>query len=42
MLLGGTGFFMDKFRASEGDALVWPHGHGNERLKVFKEGLGRV
>jgi uncharacterized protein (AIM24 family) len=29
MLLGGSGFFMDKFRASEGDALVWLHGHGN-------------
>ena len=29
MLLGGSGFFMDKFRASDGDALVWLHGHGN-------------
>jgi uncharacterized protein (AIM24 family) len=29
MLLGGSGFFMDKFRASSGDALVWLHGHGN-------------
>jgi uncharacterized protein (AIM24 family) len=29
MLLGGTGFFMDKFRATDGDALVWLHGHGN-------------
>jgi uncharacterized protein (AIM24 family) len=29
MLLGGSGIFMDKFRASEGDALVWLHGHGN-------------
>lgn len=29
MLLGGTGFFIDKFRATEGDAIVWLHGHGN-------------
>ncbi len=29
MLLGGSGFFIDKFRATEGDALVWLHGHGN-------------
>lgn len=29
MLLGGSGFFMDKFRATNGDALVWLHGHGN-------------
>jgi uncharacterized protein (AIM24 family) len=29
MVLGGSGFFMDKFRATEGDALVWLHGHGN-------------
>jgi uncharacterized protein (AIM24 family) len=29
MLLGGSGFFMDKFSATNGDALVWLHGHGN-------------
>jgi uncharacterized protein (AIM24 family) len=29
MLLGGSGFFIDKFRATDGDALVWLHGHGN-------------
>jgi uncharacterized protein (AIM24 family) len=29
MLLGGSGIFMDKFRATNGDALVWLHGHGN-------------
>ncbi|MDE3070467.1 MAG: AIM24 family protein, partial [Acidobacteriota bacterium] len=29
MLLGGSGIFMDKFRATDGDALVWLHGHGN-------------
>ena len=36
MLLGGSGFFMDKFRATDGDALVWLHGHGN----VFLVNLG--
>ncbi len=36
MLLGGSGVFMDKFRATEGDALVWLHGHGN----VFLVELG--
>jgi uncharacterized protein (AIM24 family) len=25
MLLGGTGFFVDKFRATTGDAIVWLH-----------------
>jgi len=29
MLAGGSGFFIDKFRATSGDALVWLHGHGN-------------
>jgi len=29
MLVGGSGFFMDKFRATNGDALLWLHGHGN-------------
>jgi uncharacterized protein (AIM24 family) len=36
MLLGGTGWFMDKFKATHGDALVWLHGHGN----VFLAELG--
>jgi uncharacterized protein (AIM24 family) len=36
MLLGGSGFFMDKFAATDGDALVWLHGHGN----VFLVELG--
>jgi uncharacterized protein (AIM24 family) len=38
MLLGGSGFFMDKFRASDGDALVWLHGHGNVFLVSLDEG----
>ncbi len=38
MLLGGSGFFMDKFRATEGDAIVWLHGHGNVFLVALGEG----
>jgi uncharacterized protein (AIM24 family) len=29
MLLGGSGLFIDNFRAAHGDAIVWVHGHGN-------------
>lgn len=29
MLVGGSGIFIDKFRATDGDAIVWLHGHGN-------------
>jgi uncharacterized protein (AIM24 family) len=38
MVLGGSGFFMDKFRATGGDALVWLHGHGNVFLVTLEEG----
>ncbi len=38
MVLGGSGFFMDKFRATGGDALVWLHGHGNVFLVSLDEG----
>ncbi|MGO9490293.1 MAG: AIM24 family protein [Solirubrobacteraceae bacterium] len=38
MLIGGSGFFMDKFRASDGDALVWLHGHGNVFVVELAEG----
>jgi uncharacterized protein (AIM24 family) len=38
MVLGGSGFFMDKFRATEGDALVWLHGHGNVFLVNLEAG----
>jgi uncharacterized protein (AIM24 family) len=38
MLLGGSGFFMDKFRATNGDALVWLHGHGNVFLVELGDG----
>ncbi len=36
MLFGGSGLFIDKFRATDGDAIVWLHGHGN----VFLVDLG--
>jgi uncharacterized protein (AIM24 family) len=29
MLLGGSGFFIDKFHAKDGDAVVWVSGQGN-------------
>jgi uncharacterized protein (AIM24 family) len=38
MLLGGSGFFMDKFRATDGDAIVWLHGHGNVFLVELAAG----
>jgi uncharacterized protein (AIM24 family) len=38
MLVGGSGLFIDKFRASDGDALVWLHGHGNVFLVQLDDG----
>ena len=38
MVLGGSGFFMDKFRATNGDAMVWLHGHGNVFLVDARRG----
>jgi uncharacterized protein (AIM24 family) len=38
MVLGGSGFFMDKFAATRGDALVWLHGHGNVFLVSLDPG----
>jgi uncharacterized protein (AIM24 family) len=38
MVLGGSGFFMDKFRATDGNALVWLHGHGNVFLVTLDDG----
>jgi uncharacterized protein (AIM24 family) len=29
ILWGGSGFFMDKFRAKHEEGIVWIHGHGN-------------
>ena len=36
MLLGGTGFFIDKFHCTRGEGVVWLHGYGN----VFEVVLG--
>jgi YD repeat-containing protein len=38
MLFGGTGFFIDKFRAAQGDGIVWLHGYGNVFEKVLGQG----
>ena len=36
ILFGGTGFFIDKFRAGDTDGILWLHGYGN----VFERTLG--
>jgi uncharacterized protein (AIM24 family) len=36
ILFGGTGFFIDKFKAAESDGILWLHGYGN----VFEKSLG--
>jgi uncharacterized protein (AIM24 family) len=38
MLFGGTGFFVDKFRAGEAEGVVWLHGHGNVFEKTLAPG----
>lgn len=38
MLLGQSGLFIDNFRASEGDAIVWVHGQGNVFVVDLDEG----
>ena len=38
MLLGGSGFFIDNFRATHGDAIVWVHGHGNVFIVTLDQG----
>jgi uncharacterized protein (AIM24 family) len=38
MLLGGTGFFIDKFRAGNAEGVVWLHGHGNVFEKTLAPG----
>jgi uncharacterized protein (AIM24 family) len=35
MLLGGSGFFIDKFHGANGDGILWLHGYGN----VFEKEL---
>jgi uncharacterized protein (AIM24 family) len=36
MLLGGTGFFIDKFTSDSAQGVLWLHGYGN----VFEKVLG--
>lgn len=36
ILFGGSGFFIDKFRAPESEGILWLHGYGN----VFEKSLG--
>jgi uncharacterized protein (AIM24 family) len=38
MLLGGTGFFIDKFHCSEGEGILWLHGYGNVFEKTLAAG----
>ena len=38
MLLGGSGLFIDNFRAAHGDAIVWVHGHGNVFVVSLDQG----
>ncbi len=37
MLMGGTGFFIDKFRCTEGEGILWLHGYGNVFEKTLAE-----
>ncbi len=38
MLLGGTGFFIDKFHSHRGDGILWLHGYGNVFEKTLAPG----
>ncbi|MDR3570156.1 MAG: AIM24 family protein [Syntrophobacteraceae bacterium] len=38
MLLGGTGFFIDKFHAAKGEGILWLHGYGNVFERVLAPG----
>lgn len=38
MLLGGTGFFIDRFEARGGEGVVWLHGYGNVFEKTLEPG----
>lgn len=38
MLLGGTGFFIDRFQAQQFEGVVWLHGYGNVFEKVLAPG----
>jgi uncharacterized protein (AIM24 family) len=38
MLMGGTGFFIDKFHGHQGEGILWLHGYGNVFEKVLAQG----
>jgi uncharacterized protein (AIM24 family) len=38
MLFGGTGFFIDQFRATQWEGVVWLHGYGNVFEKTLAQG----
>jgi uncharacterized protein (AIM24 family) len=38
LLLGGTGFFVDTFRATGGPGILWLHGYGNVSEKMLAPG----
>jgi uncharacterized protein (AIM24 family) len=38
MLFGGSGFFIDKFRCSDGEGVLWLHGYGNVFEKTLAPG----
>ena len=38
MLMGGTGFFIDKFHGHQGEGILWLHGYGNVFEKVLAPG----
>ncbi len=38
MMLGGTGFFIDKFHGANGPGILWLHGYGNVFEKVLGDG----
>ena len=38
MLFGGTGFFVDRFTATQTEGVVWLHGYGNVFEKILEPG----
>ncbi len=38
MMFGGTGFFIDKFRCTQGEGILWLHGYGNVFEKTLAAG----
>ena len=38
MLMGGSGYFIDKFHGHNGEGILWLHGYGNVFEKVLDRG----